>query len=176
MSAASWGQFLVMIAVVLVTAAAARPLHGRRCTATAKAPGDRVFRPDRARVLPDLPDRPRERAALDGLHVLAARVQRGLVPASCTCFQRLQGALPFNPTDMPAVRPDLSFNTAVSFMTNTNWQSYGGEATMSHLTQMVGLAVQNFVSAAAGMAVIGGADPRPGPPPGRRRSATSGST
>ena len=50
--------------------------------------------------------------------------------------------------------PHLSFNTAVSFMTNTNWQSYGGEATMSHLTQMVGLAVQNFVSAAAGMATV----------------------
>ena len=62
--------------------------------------------------------------------------------------------LPFNPTDMVNVAPALSFNTAVSFMTNTNWQSYGGENTMSHLTQMVGLTVQNFVSAAAGMAVM----------------------
>ena len=66
----------------------------------------------------------------------------------------MQGSLPLNPTDVPAVVPHLSFNTAVSFMTNTNWQSYGGEATMSHLTQMVGLAVQNFVSAAAGMATV----------------------
>ena len=55
---------------------------------------------------------------------------------------------------MAGVVPHLSFNTAVSFMTNTNWQSYGGETTMSHLTQMIGLAVQNFVSAAAGMAVM----------------------
>jgi K+-transporting ATPase ATPase A chain len=69
-------------------------------------------------------------------------------------LQRLQGNLPFNPSDLGAVIPHLSFNTAVSFMTNTNWQSYGGETTMSHLTQMLGLAVQNFVSAAAGMAVM----------------------
>ena len=69
-------------------------------------------------------------------------------------MQRLQGSLPFNPTDMPGVDPAVAFNTAVSFVTNTNWQTYGGEATMSHLTQMVGLTVQNFVSAAAGIAVV----------------------
>ena len=69
-------------------------------------------------------------------------------------MQRIQSGLPFNPTDMANVAPALSFNTAVSFMTNTNWQNYGGESTMSHLTQMVGLTVQQFVSAAAGMAVM----------------------
>jgi K+-transporting ATPase ATPase A chain len=69
-------------------------------------------------------------------------------------LQRLQGILPLNPADMGAVSPDSSFNTAVSFATNTNWQGYGGETTMSHLTQMLGLAVQNFVSAASGMAVL----------------------
>jgi potassium-transporting ATPase potassium-binding subunit len=69
-------------------------------------------------------------------------------------LQRLQGFLPLNPEAMPAVSPNSSFNTAVSFITNTNWQDYGGEATMSYLTQMLGLAVQNFVSAAAGMAVL----------------------
>jgi K+-transporting ATPase ATPase A chain len=69
-------------------------------------------------------------------------------------IQRIQSDLPFNPTDMVNVAPALAFNTAVSFMTNTNWQNYGGEATMSHLTQMLGLTVQNFVSAAAGMAVM----------------------
>jgi potassium-transporting ATPase potassium-binding subunit len=69
-------------------------------------------------------------------------------------LQRLQGVLPLNPADMAAVSPDSSFNTAVSFATNTNWQGYGGESTMSYLTQMVGLGVQNFVSAAAGMAVL----------------------
>jgi K+-transporting ATPase ATPase A chain len=68
-------------------------------------------------------------------------------------LQRLQGALPLNPAGMPAVPPALAFNTAVSFMTNTNWQNYGGETTMSHLTQMAGLTVQNFVSAASGIAV-----------------------
>src|SRR6478736_1818080 len=69
-------------------------------------------------------------------------------------LQRLQGVLPLNPADMSAVTPDSSFNTAVSFATNTNWQGYGGESTMSYLTQMLALAVQNFVSAATGMAVL----------------------
>ena len=69
-------------------------------------------------------------------------------------LQRVQGMLPLNPQKFSAVSPDSSFNTAVSFITNTNWQGYGGETTMSYLTQMAGLAVQNFVSAAAGMAVL----------------------
>jgi K+-transporting ATPase ATPase A chain len=69
-------------------------------------------------------------------------------------LQRLQGALPLNPQGFAAVSPDSAFNTAVSFASNTNWQGYGGETTMSYLTQMLGLTVQNFVSAAAGMAVL----------------------
>ncbi|OBU87407.1 potassium-transporting ATPase subunit KdpA [Chromobacterium subtsugae] len=69
-------------------------------------------------------------------------------------LQRLQGSLPFNPQAMAAVSPDSSFNTAVSFVTNTNWQGYGGETTMSYLTQMLGLTVQNFLSAATGAAVV----------------------
>jgi K+-transporting ATPase ATPase A chain len=69
-------------------------------------------------------------------------------------LQRLQGGLPLNPQDLGAVSADSSFNTAVSFATNTNWQGYGGESTMSYLTQMLGLAVQNFLSAATGMAVL----------------------
>ena len=68
--------------------------------------------------------------------------------------QRLQGWLPLNPESLPAVSADSSFNTAVSFTTNTNWQGYGGETTMSYFTQMVALTVQNFGSAAAGMAVL----------------------
>ena len=68
-------------------------------------------------------------------------------------LQRLQGLLPFNPTDTAGTPPALSWNTAVSFVTNTNWQNYAGENTMSYLTQMAGLAVQNFVSAAVGLAV-----------------------
>jgi K+-transporting ATPase ATPase A chain len=85
--------------------------------------------------------------------------------ASCLLFEfasllllylmmRLQDVLPLNPQSFPAVPEDLAFNTAVSFITNTNWQAYGGESTMSYLTQVAGLAVQNFVSAAQGMAVL----------------------
>ncbi len=66
---------------------------------------------------------------------------------------RLQALLPLNPADQSAVPPDLAFNTAVSFATNTNWQNYGGESTLSYLTQMVGLTTQNFVSAATGIAL-----------------------
>jgi K+-transporting ATPase ATPase A chain len=69
-------------------------------------------------------------------------------------LQRLQSVLPLNPQHLGAVAPDLSFNTSVSFNSNTNWQSYGGETTMSYLTQMIGLAVHNFLSAAIGMAVL----------------------
>jgi len=69
-------------------------------------------------------------------------------------LQRLQGVLPLNPQGMAAVSPDSSFNTAFSFVTNTNWQGYGGEATMSYLTQMLALTVQNFFSAATGIAVV----------------------
>src|SRR5437773_2778304 len=69
-------------------------------------------------------------------------------------LQRVQGVLPLNPQQFGAVSPDSSFNTAASFATNTNWQGYGGETTMSYLSQMLGLTVQNFVSAATGMAVL----------------------
>jgi potassium-transporting ATPase potassium-binding subunit len=68
-------------------------------------------------------------------------------------IERLQGLLRFNPDKLPAVSPALAWNTAVSFATNTNWQAYSGETTMSHLTQMAGLAVHNFVSAATGIAI-----------------------
>ncbi|MBK6687820.1 MAG: potassium-transporting ATPase subunit KdpA [Deltaproteobacteria bacterium] len=74
------------------------------------------------------------------------------------CFlyalQRLQGNLPFNPNGLGDVGPEVAFNTAVSFVSNTNWQTYGGETTMSHLTQMLGLTSQNFLSAATGIAVL----------------------
>ncbi|PIF11391.1 potassium-transporting ATPase subunit KdpA [Janthinobacterium sp. 13] len=69
-------------------------------------------------------------------------------------LQRLQGFLPLNPQGLGAVSPDSSFNTTVSFVANTNWQGYGGEQTMSYLTQMLGMACQNFFSAATGIAVI----------------------
>ena len=69
-------------------------------------------------------------------------------------LQRVQGSLPLNPAGLSAVTPDSSFNTAISFASNTNWQGYGGETTMSYFTQMAGLTVQNFVSAATGMAIL----------------------
>ncbi|MFY2559001.1 potassium-transporting ATPase subunit KdpA [Corallococcus terminator] len=82
-------------------------------------------------------------------------------------LQRMQHVLPLNPQGLGAVGPELSFNTAASFVANTNWQSYAGESTMSYLTQMVGLAWQNFVSAAAGLgvalALARGFTRRPGP-------------
>jgi K+-transporting ATPase ATPase A chain len=68
-------------------------------------------------------------------------------------LMRLQAVLPLNPADQSAVAPDLSFNTAISFLTNTNWQNYGGESTLSYLTQMLGLTHQNFLSAATGIAL-----------------------
>jgi potassium-transporting ATPase potassium-binding subunit len=79
-------------------------------------------------------------------NVLGAFVVYGL--------QRLQGVLPLNPQGLGAVSPDSSWNTAISFITNTNWQGYGGETTMSYLSQMLALAVQNFMSAATGIAVL----------------------
>ena len=75
----------------------------------------------------------------------------GLV--SLYALQRLQNHLPLNPQGFDAVRSDLSFNTSISFITDTNWQNYGGETTMSHLTQMLGLTTHNFLSAATGLAM-----------------------
>jgi potassium-transporting ATPase potassium-binding subunit len=68
-------------------------------------------------------------------------------------LQRLQSFLPLNPRGFDAAPPALAFNTSVSFITNTNWQNYGGETTMSHLTQMLGLTVHNFLSAGTGLAM-----------------------
>jgi potassium-transporting ATPase potassium-binding subunit len=87
-------------------------------------------------------------------YAVAAMVFNVLGLLALYALQRLQGWLPLNPQSLAAVAPDSAFNTAVSFATNTNWQGYGGESTMSYLTQMLGLTVQNFVSAATGMAVL----------------------
>jgi potassium-transporting ATPase potassium-binding subunit len=87
-------------------------------------------------------------------YTVAVLMFSGLSFAALYALLRMQGFLPLNPQGFPANTPDLAFNTAASFATNTNWQSYGGETTMSYLSQMLGLTVQNFVSAAAGMAVL----------------------
>jgi K+-transporting ATPase ATPase A chain len=81
-------------------------------------------------------------------------VFNGLGVLAVYALQRLQAVLPFNPQAMAAVSPDSAFNTAISFVTNTNWQGYGGESTMSYLTQMLALTVQNFLSAATGIVVV----------------------
>ena len=86
-------------------------------------------------------------------YAIALIVFNGLGALAVYALQRLQLWLPLNPQHFPNVSPDSSFNTAVSFITNTNWQGYSGEATMSYLTQMAGLAVQNFLSAATGIVV-----------------------
>jgi K+-transporting ATPase ATPase A chain len=86
-------------------------------------------------------------------YALAATAVNALGILAVYALQRLQGVLPLNPAGLPGVDPFVAVNTAVSFATNTNWQAYGGETTMSHLTQMLALTVQNFLSAATGMAV-----------------------
>ena len=87
-------------------------------------------------------------------YALAVMLFSGLGAVFTYAVQRLQGWLPFNPQGLPAVAPDSSFNTAISFVANTNWQGYGGEQTMSYATQMLALAGQNFFSAATGIAVV----------------------
>ena len=87
-------------------------------------------------------------------YALALLAFNALGALAVYALQRLQFSLPLNPAGMAAVSPDSSFNTALSFVTNTDWQGYSGESTMSYLTQMLGLAVQNFLSAATGIAVV----------------------
>lgn len=87
-------------------------------------------------------------------YTLALLLFNGIGLLAVYALQRFQLVLPLNPEGFPNVSPDSSFNTAVSFVTNTNWQGYAGEATMSHLTQMLGLTVQNFLSAATGIVVV----------------------
>ena len=87
-------------------------------------------------------------------YALALLLFNGLGALAVYALQRLQFWLPLNPQQMTSVSPDSAFNTAVSFVTNTNWQDYGGETTMSYLTQMLALTVQNFLSAATGIVVV----------------------
>lgn len=151
MTLAGWGQLVALIVVLAVTA----PLLGRYIAGVLEGSStrlDRVFDPvERAiyRMCRIDPDR-EQRWNVYAVSLLAFC---GVGVLLLYLMQRVQGGLGFNPTDMANVTPALAFNTAVSFVTNTNWQSYAGETTMSHFTQMVGLTVQNFVSAAVGMAV-----------------------
>ena len=89
-------------------------------------------------------------------------------------LQILQGVLPGNPQNLPGVKWDLAFNTSASFVTNTNWQAYSGESTLSYLTQAMGLTVQNFVSAATGIAVLFALFPHPSDSGSHRRPPAAG--
>jgi K+-transporting ATPase ATPase A chain len=152
MTTAGWIQLLVFLGLIV----AFTPILGgymAKVWAGGKAPGDRVFGPIERltyRVCGIDPDS-EQRWTTYTFSLLAFSAVSLLFVYG---FQRLQSHLPFNPDHLAAVHPDLAWNTAASFITNTNWQSYGGESTMSHLTQMAGLAVQNFASAAAGLAVM----------------------
>ena len=151
MTVASWLQF---VALVLASAVSV-PLLGRYLAQVfggERGPGRPGLRSRRAGHLPPAgvdPER-EQRWTTYAMSLLAFSVVSVL---ALYVLQRLQGSLPLNPTGVDGVPPALAFNTAVSFVTNTNWQNYAGESTMSHLTQMAGLAVQNFVSAAVGLAV-----------------------
>jgi potassium-transporting ATPase potassium-binding subunit len=152
MTFAAWGQ---LVALVILLAVTAPPLGRYMAHVYDGGPSrlDRVFGPVERliyRMCRIDPER-EQRWNIYALSFLAFSVVGVLLLYG---MQRIQSSLPFNPTDMVNVAPALSFNTAVSFVTNTNWQNYGGESTLSHFTQMVGLTVQNFVSAAAGMAVM----------------------
>jgi K+-transporting ATPase ATPase A chain len=152
MTLAGWGQLLALVVLLGATA----PLLGRYIAGVYEgAPSrlDRVFGPVEQLIYRSCrvdPDR-EQRWNVYAISLVAFSVVGVLL---LYLMQRIQGSLPFNPTGVASVTPALSLNTAVSFVTNTNWQSYAGESTLSHFTQMVGLSVQNFVSAAAGMAVM----------------------
>ena len=152
MTAAGWAQLIALIVVIGVIA----PLLGRYIANVYEGgPSrlDRVFGPVERLIYRACRIDPQreQRWNIYTLSLLAFSVVGFLL---LYLMQRIQSGLPFNPTDMGNVAPALSLNTAVSFVTNTNWQSYAGESTLSHLTQMTGLTVQQFVSAAAGMAVM----------------------
>src|SRR5262252_10099111 len=149
MTLVGWTQILVFCAIV---AALVRPL-GSYMT--------RVFNGERTFLSPVLG--PVEGALYSAAGIDETREQHWLTYTVAMllfhiggflvlyALMRLQAVLPLNPADQSAVAPDLAFNTAVSFVTNTNWQNYGGESTMSYLVQMLGLTHQNFLSAATGI-------------------------
>ena len=151
MSGANWLQLLALVGAVLVTTRVLGP-YLARVLADGPALGDRVFLPVERTVYRAVGVDP-SREQPWAVYALSLLAFSGISVLGLFLLQRLQGALFLNPTDVVGVPPALAFNTAASFVTNTNWQNYGGESTMSNLTQMSGLAVQNFVSAAVGIAV-----------------------
>jgi K+-transporting ATPase ATPase A chain len=151
MSGAAWLQLLALLVLLAIST----PLLGSymaKVYGGGPAPGDRIFGPVERLVyrVCGIDETSEQRWPTYAISLLAFSFASVVV---LYAQLRLQGHLPFNPDHQKDVGSLLSFNTAVSFLTNTNWQNYSGETTMSHLSQMSGLAVHNFVSAAAGAAV-----------------------
>ena len=152
MSAAGWLQFAALVIALAISI----PFLGNymaKVFGGGKAPGDKVFGPVE-RLIYRLGGIDPDREQKWSIYALALLAFSLLSVLFLFVMQRVQEHLPFNPTHMKGVPSLLAMNTAVSFLTNTNWQNYSGESTMSHLTQMAGLGVQNFVSAAVGLAVV----------------------
>jgi K+-transporting ATPase ATPase A chain len=148
-------QNVIAVIVLIVMLAISTPLLGSymaKVFQNKKSPGDRFFKPVERLIyrITGVNPEGEQRWTTYAISVLAFSLVSVLVLYG---MQRLQAHLFFNPDHIANVPAPLSFNTAVSFLTNTNWQNYAGEDTMSQFTQMAGLAVQNFVSAAAGIAV-----------------------
>ena len=152
MSAAAWLQMGALVAIIAVLTPVLGSYMARVFGDGDRAPGDRVFGPIERAIyrLAGIDPRSEQRWSVYARSLLAFSA---VSMVGLYVLQRVQGGLPLNPTDVEAVPEALAFNTSVSFVTNTNWQNYVPESTVSHLTQMVGLAVQNFVSAAVGIAV-----------------------
>jgi len=151
MSTAAWPELVALIVLLAIST----PLLGNymaKVYGGGHAPGDRVFLPVERGIyrLTGVDPDSEQRWQTYAISLLAFSFASVVV---LYAQLRLQGHLPFNADHQVGVKPTVSFNTAVSFLTNTNWQNYAGETTMSHLTQMAGLAVHNFVSAAAGATV-----------------------
>jgi K+-transporting ATPase ATPase A chain len=151
MTGAAWFQFLFLIALLAIST----PLLGRylaKVFGGGKVPGDRVFRPIERLIYRTcgVDEKSEQRWTTYALSLIGFSLASVLV---LYLQLRIQNHLPLNPDHLGSLTPMLSFNTAVSFLTNTNWQAYSGEVTMSYLSQMAGLAFHNFVSAAAGAAV-----------------------
>src|SRR4051794_21787104 len=152
MSGAAWAQLLALIGLLAIST----PLLGSylaKVYGGKHAPGDRIFHPVERLIyrVCGVNEDTEQRWTTYAISLLAFSFASVIV---LYAQLRLQGHLPFNPDHMKDVGPALSLNTSVSFLTNTNWQNYVGESTMSQFTQMAGLAVHNFVSAAAGAAVV----------------------
>jgi len=151
MTFVGWAQIIVVLALVLATAI---PLGG--LIASVYAGTDNFLSPVLRPVergfyrLAGVDEKREQSWYLYAVAMIAFSIAGFL---SLYAIQRFQNVLPLNPQGFDAVAPDLAFNTSISFITNTNWQNYGGETTMSHLTQMLGLTVHNFLSAATGLAM-----------------------